>query len=154
MIQIQQTALLCNFLSLGKCPVLHSFCGFLSGGLFVGNTFNRAKDTGIQHVATLPGQFLQYPQDRGVDLQRMDTSSQLYLSMINQSLKVHWCTSALDFPSEGDLKKLCLFVFLEKKKTLCFFDSLPLFTQVYMLWTPGTSSVMSSVSCHCFPTGE
>ena len=112
MIQIQQTALLCNLLSRGKCPVLHSFCGFLSGGLFVGNTFKRAKD--IQHMAALPGQFFQYPQDRGVHLQRMDTSSQLYLSLINQSLKVQWCTSALDFPSEGDLKKFCLFAFLEK----------------------------------------
>ena len=127
MIQIQQTALLCNLLSRGKCPVLHSFCGFLSGGLFVGNTFSRAKD--IQHMAALPGQFFQYPQDRGVHQQRMDTSSQLYLSLINQSLKVQWCTSALDFPSEGDLKNSVCLRFL--KKTVCFFDSSPLFTQVY-----------------------
>lgn len=78
MIQIQQTALLCNLLSQGKCPVLYSFWGFLSGGLFVGNTSSHAKD--IQHIATLPDQFLQYPQDGGFHLQRMDTSSQLSLS--------------------------------------------------------------------------
>lgn len=123
-------------------------------GFFAGNTFSHAKN--IQHMATPAGQFLQYPQDRGVHLQRNYGHKFTTLSLNDQSLKVQWCTSALDFPSEGDLKKFCLFVFLEKKPFASLIHCLSSHKSISscMLCTPGTSGLMSSVSCHYFPTGE
>lgn len=68
---LQDTPLLSHLLSQDKYQVLYSSCQELSSGQFQESTSNCAM--GTQHMAMLPRQGLQYPQDEGVHLNRMNT---------------------------------------------------------------------------------
>lgn len=145
----------CNLLSLGKCPVLYSFCGVPSDDLFVCNTSSQGHTT---HGKAAGPSSLISPRWR--DLPTENGHKFKTLSLTDRPLKVQWCTSALDFPSEGERKKFCFFALLEKRHFASLIHCLSSHRSISMqlLACHGLlvlySSVMSSVSCHCFPTGE